>query len=148
MSDTDFDALNPFFAAIKRMVGERVDGPHFFDMLAEDAVWEYGFVFQGTVSHVAGREAIREHFRGYHRILWLDAIDTEIVHPTPDGLILEYRSHGRGTQSGKPYNNQYVSVITIKDRKIVHWRDYSNKLAVLETVGDVGRVSEAMRSEA
>jgi len=148
MQDGDFEALGPFFDAIGRMTEEFVDGGDFFAKLADDCVWEYGFVFAGTVGRVEGRDAIREHFRGYHHILWLDAIDHEIVHPTPDGLVLEYRSRGRGTQTGRPYNNQYISVLTIRDRKIVHWRDYSNKLAVLETVGEISAVASAMGSAA
>lgn len=148
MKDPDFKALEPFFGAIREMAGSSVDGDDFFEMLDADAVWEYGFIFAGTIGEVHGREAIREHFRGYHRILWLDAVDHHIVHPTPNGMVLEYRSHGRGTQSGKPYHNQYVSILTIRDRRIVHWRDYSNKLAVLETVGDIANVAKAMGSEA
>jgi len=142
------EALDPFFAAIKRMIGDRVDGEHFFDMLANEVVWEYGFIFPGTASHVYGRQALVQHFSGYHKILWLESVGDEIVHPTPDGVILEYRSHGRGTQTGRPYSNQYVSVLTIRDRAVVHWRDYSNKLAVIETVGDVSKVGAAMGSQA
>jgi ketosteroid isomerase-like protein len=28
-----------------------------------------------------------------------------------------------------PYNNRLISVITIENRKIVHWRDYMDSLA-------------------
>lgn len=146
MQDRDFEALEPFFQAILRMTADVVDGDDFFACLADDCVWEYGFVFAGTIGRVEGRDAIREHFRGYHHILWLDAVDHDIVHPLPDGLVLEYRSRGRGTQTGKPYNNQYVSILTVRDRKIVNWRDYSNKLAVLETVGEISAVATAMGS--
>jgi hypothetical protein len=31
------------------------------------------------------------------------------------GEVDEYSSHGRGVQTGKPYNNRYVSVIRIHD---------------------------------
>ena len=31
--------------------------------------------------------------------------------------------------SGKAYDNRFVSIATIEDRKIVHWRDYMDSLA-------------------
>ena len=38
--------------------------------------------------------------------------------------------HGAAVSSGASYVNRFISVITIKDRKIVHWRDYLDPLAV------------------
>jgi ketosteroid isomerase-like protein len=32
--------------------------------------------------------------------------------------------------SGRPYGNRYISVVTIKDRKVTEWRDYLDPLRV------------------
>ncbi len=32
--------------------------------------------------------------------------------------------------AGYPYSNRYISVITLKDRKVSHWRDYLDPLRV------------------
>lgn len=45
-------------------------------------------------------------------------------------VVLEYSSHGTVVGTGYPYSNSYISVITIKDRKIVGWRDYLDPLRV------------------
>jgi ketosteroid isomerase-like protein len=37
--------------------------------------------------------------------------------------------------TGRPYGNHYISVVTIKDRKIIHWRDYLDPLRVFEALG-------------
>jgi ketosteroid isomerase-like protein len=37
---------------------------------------------------------------------------------------------------GAPYVNRFISVITIEARKIVHWRDYLDPLAVLAAFGN------------
>jgi hypothetical protein len=37
----DFQALDPFFRIIEEGVAGLVDGEHFFDLLAEDVVFEY-----------------------------------------------------------------------------------------------------------
>jgi ketosteroid isomerase-like protein len=44
-------------------------------------------------------------------------------------VILEYEVHGKILSSRAPYDNRFISVITIENRKIVHWRDYMDSLA-------------------
>jgi hypothetical protein len=36
---------------------------------------------------------------------------------------------GHRQRTGAPYDNRFVSIITVADRKIVHWRDYMDSLA-------------------
>jgi len=50
-------------------------------------------------------------------------------------VVLEYAVHGRAVSTGRAYDNHFVSVITIKDRKITHWRDYLDPVAVFDAVG-------------
>jgi uncharacterized protein len=49
-------------------------------------------------------------------------------------IILEYEVHGVVPSTGKAYDNRFCSIITIKDRKIIHWRDYMDTLAVMLSV--------------
>jgi len=60
------------------------------------------------------------------------------------GEVDEYSSHGRAVQTGKPYNNRYVSVIRIHDRKVTHWRDYANPLVVLDAIGGIDPLIKSM----
>jgi uncharacterized protein len=43
--------------------------------------------------------------------------------------------HGTVVSTGAPYVNRFISVIMIKDRKIVHWRDYLDPRAVFAAFG-------------
>jgi len=54
-----------------------------------------------------------------------------VVHRSQDNrvVILEYEEHGRILSSGTPYENRLISVVTIENRKIIHWRDYMDSLA-------------------
>lgn len=38
-------------------------------------------------------------------------------------IVLEYAVHGQAVQTGRTDDNHFVSVITVKDRKVTHWRD-------------------------
>ena len=50
-------------------------------------------------------------------------------------VVLEYASQGRVVQTGAAYSNRYISVLSIVDRKIAHWRDYLDPLAVFDALG-------------
>ena len=52
-----------------------------------------------------------------------------------DVKFLEYASQGKVVATGYPYSNRYVSVITLKDRKVSHWRDYLDPVAVFDALG-------------
>jgi uncharacterized protein len=49
---------------------------------------------------------------------------------TTSSVVLEYASQGKVVATGYPYSNRYISVITLKDRKVSHWRDYLDPLRV------------------
>jgi uncharacterized protein len=57
--------------------------------------------------------------------------DALIVHPSKDGrvVILEYEVHGNIVATGVPYDNRFIAVVIIENRKIIHWRDYMDSLA-------------------
>jgi len=50
-------------------------------------------------------------------------------------IVLEYAVHGQAVQTGRTYDNRFVSVITIKERKVTHWRDYLDPVAVFNALG-------------
>jgi ketosteroid isomerase-like protein len=68
---------------------------------------------------------------GYGKTIKLRSGDSLVVHRSQDSrvVILEYEVHGKILSSGAPYDNRFISVVTIENRKIVHWRDYMDTLA-------------------
>ena len=44
----------------------------------------------------------------------------------PDTLVLEYRSEGHVTTTGKEYRNNYICVVRFRDGLICHQREYYN----------------------
>ncbi|HEY8777344.1 MAG TPA: hypothetical protein VIM33_12810 [Gaiellaceae bacterium] len=49
--------------------------------------------------------------------------------------LLAEASQGRVVSTGAAYGNRYISVLSIVDRKVAHWRDYLDPLAVFDAVG-------------
>jgi ketosteroid isomerase-like protein len=126
-----FVALDPFFDIVMQGLAGAVDGDHYFDAVADDAVFEYRYVFPGFPSKIKGRDALMALYSGYGDSTVLHSGDALIVHQTQDPrvLIIEYEVHGKKIATGHSYDNRFISVVTIEDRKIVHWRDYMDSLA-------------------
>jgi ketosteroid isomerase-like protein len=131
-----FAALDPFFEIVQRGLAGQVDGDHYFDTIADNAVFEYRYVFPGWPQKLSGREALMALYAGYGNNIFLDGADALVVHRSQDGLvILEYDVHGKIVRSGAAYDNRFISVITIENRKIVRWRDYMDSLAAMTALG-------------
>jgi ketosteroid isomerase-like protein len=132
-----FEALAPFFRIIAEGLSGLVDGEDFFDTLAEDAVFEYVISVPGYPRRVVGREAVAELYRGYGETIVLHGADELAVHRDREAsvVVLEYAVHGRAVSTGHAYDNHFVSVITMKDRKVTRWRDYLDPVAVFDAVG-------------
>lgn len=126
---------DPFYNIVMKGLTGEVDGDHFWDAVADDAVFEFQYEFTGFPRKIDGRKKYMEWFGGYSMIL--HSADGLVVHKstTPGVIILEYAVHGV-TPAGKPYNNRFCSIITISNRKIVHWRDYMDSLAVTLALGE------------
>jgi uncharacterized protein len=126
-----FEALDPFFEVVQRGLREFVDGEHYFDMLAEDVLFEFLYDFPGWPRTIRGRTNLMAAYSGYGNNIVIERGDGLAVHPAKDGRVvaLEYEVHGRIVKTGGPYENRFISVVTIENRKIVRWRDYMDSLA-------------------
>ena len=120
----------PFYSIIMEGLKGEVDGEHFWDAVDENAVFEFMYNFPGFANKIIGRKKYMDWFGGYS--MNLHSADHLIVRKStePGVIILEYEVHGTSA-SNKPYNNRFCSIITVKNRKIVHWRDYMDSLAVV-----------------
>ncbi|MGB9112070.1 MAG: nuclear transport factor 2 family protein [Acidimicrobiales bacterium] len=133
----DFKALDPFFRIVEQGLDGIADGGHFFDLLADDVIFDYIITVPDYPKHVEGRAAVAELYRPYGTMIVLDrCYDLAIHHDTKTGVVvLEYASEGRVVSTGATYTNRYVSVLTINDRKVAHWRDYLDPVAVFDALG-------------
>ena len=111
----DFKALDPFFRIIEKGLEGIADGGHFFDLLAEDVIFDYIITTPGYPRHIEGRKAVAELYRPYGTMIVLHRChDLAVHHDLNTGVVvLEYASEGRVVSTGAPYTNRYISVLTI-----------------------------------
>ncbi|HVX00157.1 MAG TPA: nuclear transport factor 2 family protein [Candidatus Babeliaceae bacterium] len=122
----------PFFSIVMEGLTGEVDGKHFWDSVADDVVFEFRYNFPGFTNKIVGRKAYMDWFAGYSNVLHsADNLNIYKVQTPENVIVLEYEVHGIVPSTAKAYHNRFCSIITIKNRQIVHWRDYMDSLAVM-----------------
>jgi ketosteroid isomerase-like protein len=134
---SNFGADGPFFRIIREGLQGLADGEDYFDLLADDVVFEYVISVPGYPRRVEGRQDVIDLYSGYDDYMTVNTADNLRVYRDPEAsvVVLEYEVHGESVLTGRPYNNRFVSIITVKDRKVTHWRDYLDPIAVFDASG-------------
>jgi uncharacterized protein len=134
---TDFKALDPFFRIIEQGLDGLAGPGHFFDLLADNITVDYVVTVPGYPRHIEGREAVAELYRPYGTAIILErCFDLAIYHDVIRGVVvLEYASEGHVVHTGRRYSNRYISVLTLREREVAHWRDYLDPVAVFDALG-------------
>jgi ketosteroid isomerase-like protein len=136
-ASSNFGADGPFFRVIREGLDGFADGEDYFDLLADDVVFDYVISVPGYPQRVEGRHNIIDLYSNYDDYMAVRTADNLHVYRDPEAsvVVLEYEVHGESVHTGRPYNNRFVSIITVKDGKVTHWRDYLDPIAVFDASG-------------
>ena len=84
-----FEALNPFFGVVLKGLQGFVDGKHYFDAFAEDALFESRYHFPGWPPTIRGRANLMASLTGYGKTIKLHSGDALAVHRSQDSRELK-----------------------------------------------------------
>jgi uncharacterized protein len=134
---SNFGADGPFFHIIREGLKGFADGEDYFDMLADDVVFEYVISVPGYPKRIAGRQNIIDLYSDYGGYMNVRSADNLRVYrdPAASVVVLEYEVHGQSVQTGRPYDNRFVSIVTTEGSKVTWWRDYLDPIAVFDAAG-------------
>jgi ketosteroid isomerase-like protein len=134
---SNFGADGPFFRIIREGLEGLADGEDYFDLLSDDVVFEYVISVPGYPRRVEGRQNVIDLYRGYDDYMTVHTADNLRAYRDTEAsvAVLEYEVHGESAQTGRPYNNRFVSIITVKNNKVTQWRDYLDPIAVFDATG-------------
>jgi ketosteroid isomerase-like protein len=134
---SNFGADDPFFRIIQKGLEGWASGEDYFDLLADDVVFEYVISVPGYPRRVKGRKKVLDLYSDYDDYMTVHTADNLRVYRDSEAstIVLEYEVHGKSVQTGRPYNNRFVSIVTVKDNKVTHWRDYLDPIAVFDASG-------------
>jgi ketosteroid isomerase-like protein len=115
-----------------------IDG--FTDLFAPDAVIEGPFTGPpGTPLRLEGREAIREYSRHIMASpLRLEDFEVVELYQTqdPEVVIVELRTMGTVTTTGRSFTVTSVQILRIRDGQIVLFRDFADPRGLEDVIGE------------
>jgi uncharacterized protein len=100
----------------------------------DDGVCEFPFALPGRPRLLRGKKAIYDYMIETPNRVTVLGIEEMTIHQghDPHVLIVELSITGTATETGKPYNQQFVIVAQSKNGKLAHYREYWNPLVSME----------------
>jgi hypothetical protein len=89
-----FSALDPFFKVVQRGLSGLVDGEHYFDSIAKNAIFEFRYDIAGWPKRVEGCAALMALYRGYGEGIVLHGGDGLVVHRCDGWTCHRHRVRG------------------------------------------------------
>lgn len=138
------DKFDSFSGLLRGALGDRLQaGPEIADLFAEDVVFEFPYAPEGLPRRLDGLRALGDHLARLGPMLELGAFTLHAVHPAAETVILEFSCRGRGVATGAAYDQDYISVVTLREGRIARYRDYWNPLVALSALGGAQAAAEA-----
>ncbi len=115
---------------------ENGDARGWCDLFADDGVLEFPYAPPGWNTRFEGRETIWSHMQLFPEHLTVRFTDVSFYETAdPDLCIGEFHGSGKAIKAGGKLEQDYISVLKVKDGKIVLYRDFWNPLRHLEALG-------------
>lgn len=101
-----------------------VDG--MFEEIGDEAVWSFPAAPAGAPREMAGKQANREFFESLLPMWKTFRLPHREVHALEDdsARVVAYYSSDASLVDGSEYRNTYLSLVTVRDGKIVHWIEF------------------------
>nr|WSZ96666.1 nuclear transport factor 2 family protein [Streptomyces sp. NBC_00857] len=128
---------------MRLLVDKDIDG--WVALWGDNGVIEFPFAPKGFPRRLEGKAAIADYMADYPDHVDLQQVPYLEIHGTdnPETVIAEMRATGRIVATDVPYEMSYIAVVTVKDGRITHYRDYWNPLGVPASMDEAKSTSAA-----
>ncbi|KHA51405.1 nuclear transport factor 2 family protein [Sulfitobacter geojensis] len=142
------DKFDSFSDLLRGALGSRLTiSQEMADFFTQDVVFEFPYAPEGLPRRLDGMAALADHLMRLEPMLKLSEFTLHAVHPSGDTVILEFSCEGSGISTGLPYDQNYISVVTLRDGRISRYRDYWNPLVALSALGGAQAAAMAYAGE-
>lgn len=142
------DKFDSFSDLLRGALGSRLTADQeIADLFTHDVVFEFPYAPEGLPRRLNGRAALADHLLRLEPMLKLSEFTLHAVHPSDDTVIVEFSCDGSGISTGLPYDQDYISVVTLRDGRISRYRDYWNPLVALFALGGAQAAAMAYAGE-
>ena len=143
------DKFENFSDLLRAALGDRLSpAESLLDMFSDDVIFEFPYAPDGLPKRLQGSAALAAHLERLGPLLSFGIMELDKVHSAGEVVIVEFSCMGAGVSTGAPYDQVYISVITLRDGRIAHYRDYWNPLIVLTALGGTQAAAAAFAGAA
>jgi uncharacterized protein len=147
MTSTTREIVERFLEATVSGQPERIA-----DYYADEVVIEMPFATEALYPRriETTREQLRTRFAAGAALRRYTDLSRVTIHETadPEVAIVEYDLHGRMVATDRPFTLSFAMVITVRDGRIVHSRDYSDPIAGARVMDRVPELVSALSAGA
>ena len=112
--------------AIKALQDGNING--WMEIYAPDAIHEFPFAPTNGVRSLEGRDAIAAYMSQLPGLIRFGSLSDVRVREVGNEVIVEANGHHQRVADNAPRDISYVWFITLRDGRVVHFRDYMNPL--------------------
>jgi len=120
-------------------IGKDIPATEAAEVYHADVVMEFPY----APKHHTGKRVGMENVLGFLKAIGIYFTDIEMATPKiietsdPNVLVVEYPGASTCVDTGLPYRQNYIAVVTARDGKIAHIREYYNPIPVLVSTGEI-----------
>ncbi|CAM3552330.1 MULTISPECIES: nuclear transport factor 2 family protein [Saccharibacillus] len=111
-----------------------LQGDHeaFLDLFHENVRFDFPYAPDPYPKRLHGIGELRSHLEGLQDLFVIHSFSDPVIHRSMDGPVFtaEFEGHGTLLQSGRPYDQHYISVVELQQDRIIRYQDYWNPLSI------------------
>lgn len=136
MTTNTSQLFNDFSQMLRQAFGPAmsVDAEGLLSMCTEDIVFEFPFAPDAAISRLEGKEALADYLPRVAALIEIEKMELLATYNdvSSDTFVIEFKCFGTSRLNGARYDQDYVSIVHLRDGLIAHYKDYWNPLVVLQ----------------
>lgn len=130
------EMFDSFSDLLRAALGDRLaPSGSLLGLCTHDVIFEFPYAPDALPKRLEGKAALAAHLERLGPLLTFGPMELGNVYTVQETVIFEFSCTGQGVATGAPYDQRYISVVTLREGRIAHYRDYWNPLVVLTALG-------------
>ncbi len=113
------------------------------DMMTDDVVFEFPYALPGGIRRIEGKAALADYLPRFGELFTMESMALIRAILSDDGqhAVVEFSAKAHANDTGARYDQDYVSVIDLRNGRISRYRDYWNPLIVISATGGADKAN-------
>jgi len=141
------DLFPSLSSLLREALGDLVspNATSFLDMCADTIVFEFPYAPEGFTERLIGKAALEAYLPTVGDLLTIESMSLGrvFISSNSDAATVEFNCKGYSNETGARYDQDYVSVIDLKDGLITRYRDYWTPIILLNATASSSSAEEA-----